>query len=238
MENEKIKINIQDISISFNNEVRYFREYLDFNNVMFLDRKKLLDKWLVEDIIENPNDESVLRAMYAYDKKKTPSFFYHSSIISIFSLLEFTLNRICERIIEDTKILLSLDDFSGSNIVNKARKFLLKIAKLNLTKLDKYWIPITKYQKIRNLIVHNNCNILIENLNNISESKDFILLSEFKGIEIDKESGYFIIIHQSVLDKFLDSVENFVQGILEILKNKDFRTFGINYEEELDELPF
>lgn len=194
--------------------------------------------------------------IYYNELKKLPTFNYNSSLISIYSFLEFSLKNICNQVQGKLYITISVDDISGSSYINTSKKYLEKIICINFKKVDKQWVEITKYQTIRNIIVHDNCSI-IHGEKDIKESKNYNLLMQFKKIEIEPNYGSFIIKNYTLLLDFVDIVETFLTHIINEIENKNFkslidhfpskpyRSFGYNKnnpfpvdEKPREDLPF
>src|SRR5688500_10447258 len=118
---EIITVDISAIQLKFKHDMEYFKEYIEFNKQKLEERRKILDTKFELDEKEDPNAVNVLIQIYNDDYTRIPAYFYHSSIISLFSLLEYSLNQICNEIILTTKVPLQLKDLAGSNIVHKAK---------------------------------------------------------------------------------------------------------------------
>ncbi len=156
-----VKIDLEGFKALLDHELTYLGEYFEFNSQMLKKRECDLEKCLEKDIQDNQAIEVHLRDMYHLDFIIIPSYFYHSSVVTLYSLLENSLNSLCLIIQEETNFIVGLNDLTGSNIVEKARRFLAKTASIDFEELDNDWMRITDFQKLRNLIVHNNSQIKI-----------------------------------------------------------------------------
>ena len=150
------------------------------------------------------------------------------------------MNTICEKIQIEVDIVIGLNDLAGSNIIQKARRFLSKFVNIEFDQIDKEWIRITDFQKLRNLIVHQNSHIK----NNSKE--DHKILAQFNGIKLEKDNSFFII-NADLLLEFLSRIEIFLINIYTQIENKSFRKFQLvkndfifdnEYDFDLDNLPF
>lgn len=230
-----IQIDLDDLKNKFHHEIDYFKEYVKFNNDKLSSRRAQLDVFLKQDIQENPDNEIFLRDIYYMDYIKLPSYFYHSSIVSLYSLLENNLNNICDKIQMDTGFVIGLSDLSGSNIIQKARKFLSKFAKIDFMIVDKEWLRISDYQKLRNLIVHQNSQLKSFDLSE-KESEDIKTTKKFNGIEIDKHSQIFYITKGEILLDFLALIEKFILSIISQIDDRRFEKFS--FVDIYGDLPF
>lgn len=218
-----IKIDLNDLKKKFKHELIFFKDYLKFNNEKLSQRQDQLNSYLQHDILENPDAEILLKEMYYLDFNKIPSYFYHSSIVSLYSLLENNLTSICDKVQSDTNLVIGLNDLGGVNIVQKARKFLIKFAEIDFSVVDKEWLRITDYQKLRNLIVHSNSQFKASDNNNGND--DFKIISKFKGIDIDNHNHIFYITNHDILLDFLKIIEIFIQNIISQIEVSSFRRF-------------
>jgi len=217
-ENKDIKINLDDFKVMFKHELSYIIEYFDFNLQKLEERKKELDNFLELDIQENPTLEYGLRGMYHLDYLKIPSYFYHSSIVTLYSLLENNLSFLCIKIQADTNLVIGLNDLTGHNLLEKARSFLVKVANIDFENVDKEWIRISDFQKLRNLIVHNNSQI---------KDRDSFekLLKKFNGIKTYELQNDFHIIDIKLIREFLSVIENFINKIILQIEERTFKQF-------------
>lgn len=235
-----IKISLDDSKYNFQHEISYFREYLTFNIEKLNIRKEQLDLLLNQDIQEDPDSEDFFKSFYYLDYIKIPSHFYNSSIVSLYTFFETNLNKICEKIQIEVDLVIGLNDLAGSNIIQKARKFLSKFVNIEFDQIDKEWIRITDFQKLRNLIVHQNSQIK----NNSKE--DHKILAQFNCIKLEKDNSFFIT-DAGLLLEFLSRIEIFLVNIYTQIEHKSFRKFQLvkndfifnnEYDFELDDLPF
>lgn len=228
-----IKIDLDDFKKQFEHEVKYLNEYFELNNSMLTRKKKELDLCLKKDIIENPEFEKHLKYFYKIDFIKIPCYFYHSAIVSLYSLLENNIKYLCETIQTQTNYVIELRDLAGFSVVEKGRLYLNKIADINFEKVNREWEQIKKLQKLRNLIVHNNAQTR-------SHEKDNKLLNEFKVIKIIEKD--FFITDVSLVYYFLKLIETFLNDISKQIEEKEFKMFSSATKpircKYLDELPF
>ena len=224
------KINTDEIRFTLIHEIKYFNEYFSFNENMIIKRNVELEQLLKIDIQENERDENLYRNIYDFDSLKLSSYFYHSSLVSLYSLLEKNLNQICDQVKKDVGFNIGLEDFAGQNIIKTSKVYLAKLVKIDFDKIDKEWIEITNYQKIRNLIVHQNSQLKSIETNHENQK----LIRSF-DIEIDNATHNFYIRNRIVIDKFLKIIEKFIFEILDQLSKKEIK--NIEFKED-DSSPF
>jgi len=222
------RIDLKEFEEQFKHELEYFKEYFQFNKEMFNSRKLKLDSRLKADIVQNPSLEVHFRYMYHLDFIKLPSYFYHSSIVSLYSLLENKLNSLCDIIQKETELVIGVNEIVGSNIIQRARKYLVKFADIDFSKVENEWQRIADFQKLRNVIVHNNSQIEISNSNK-DDNSTIKLLNKFKGVEIDKQDGIFLMTKIEILYEFQTIIEKFISMIIGQLSECDFMKFNKAY---------
>lgn len=224
------KINTAEIRSTLIHEIKYFDEYFSFNENMISKRNVELEQLMKIDIQENERDENLYRNIYDFDSLKLSSYFYHSSLVSLYSLLEKNLNLICDQIKYDVGFNIGLEDFAGQNIIKTSKIYLTKLVKIDFDKIDKEWIAITNYQKIRNLIVHQNSQLKYSEINHEHRK----LIRSF-GIELDNSTHNFYIRNRNIIDKFLKIIEKFIFEILDQLTKKEIK--NVEFKED-DSSPF
>ncbi len=236
-EDSKFKIVIENFRKRFNRELKYLNEYFELNNKMLNSRRNNLDLCLKEDIQKHPDQEYIFRDFYQIDYIKIPCYFYNSAIVSLYSLLENNINHLCEIIELESNLGIKLRDLAGSNIIDKGRLFLIKIGCINFEKIDKEWSRITDFQKLRNLIVHNNAQMK-------NPERDIKLMSKFKEVRtynINIENDFHIT-DISIVYEFLGLIENFIVSILNQIEDREFKKYefdsnSLQYNTH-DDLPF
>src|SRR4051812_48933325 len=112
MDTSVFKIDFENVKIKFEIEVSYFREYILFNCERLTERKKKLNVLMLQEIAETPENTLALEQIYDEEKLRIPSYFHHSTIVSLYSLLENNLNEICDIIVNKTDFVFKLNDIS------------------------------------------------------------------------------------------------------------------------------
>jgi hypothetical protein len=79
---------------------------------------------------------------------------WSSLFLSIYGNFESKINQICLFIKDKDKIELSLEDLRGSGLI-RAKKYLYQVAKYNFPITEDNWQCSEKYNKIRNILAHN-----------------------------------------------------------------------------------
>jgi hypothetical protein len=143
---------------------------------------------------------------------------YHkSSIIMIYSQIEYFFIKLCEELKVEINSQLVLKDLAGYGIIGTCLVYLEKVVgiKINERLKDKFLI----YQKIRNNIIHDNSSIIEVEGKQIKQ-----VLSQFEGAYIEDENRYYIN-NISIFEQFKKDTENFIESIEgEVEKQIGFKT--------------
>ncbi len=140
-----------------------------------------------------------------------------STFLSSYSLFEFYFKSFTKLYKDYFELKISVEDLGGSNYINKSKLYLEKVIELNLEKLNSQWNEITKYQKIRNKIVHNNGKM------NENDEKLVIQLCRIDGISIEK-SGTINITDKIFIISFWDLFNEYIEGIIKLTIDKVKKT--------------
>ncbi|CAK2051176.1 hypothetical protein [Vibrio crassostreae] len=105
-----------------------------------------------------------------------------SELISAYTILENGLNKVCEIFEENIDNPIKLSDLSAHGIIDKSKKYLEKVAKINFPcGDDTAWVDIQLIQQIRNVFVHNEGVVKSGNKQLIS----YIIKSPFLELKPD-----------------------------------------------------
>jgi len=188
------------------------KDYLDKSQDMIkVLQKELKDKY---DAWESKNKSS-LRGPDAFDVFEIEimtigeydSILNNSTFLAIYSIFETEFLNICLYCQKTEGLKLGPKDLNGKSYIDQCRKFITKLLKVNLDRLNPEWELIQKYRKVRNLIAHGNGKIQESTQNLI----DFI--DRTNGIEYDRDEKIVRIISIDFLKNFIDLLSNYLVGI-------------------------
>lgn len=135
-----------------------------------------------------------------------------SVFLSSYASFEHYLKNMTKLYKEYFELKIGVDDLSGRNYILKSKKYLEKVIDLNLTGTEKNWNLITKYQFVRNKIVHNNSNVG-------EQSADFInQIEQMDGISIS--DGKIILTNKDFIISFWKLVDSYTSKIFQVTRNK------------------
>lgn len=154
--------------------------------------------------------------------------FRNAQIIQLYSFLEITLKRGCDRFSLFKKTEYKVDDLKGNNDIDKIKKFLKQSVKVDFSKLNPEWQFIDNFRQVRNLVVHHKSiiknrdveNNKDKNFNNILNfSKGRFQLKQYTSLSNKHE---IIFDNPIFLNEIILNIKNLIQKISlnEYVKNK------------------
>jgi hypothetical protein len=213
------KIDLSSFIKKTNFEIKYLKIYLESSTKSFGFREGALEEKMMMDIEEAPDNESFIFDLYEKEIGKLSSYFYHSSIVLIYTFLENTLYNICLIIQLETGSPLSYKNLAGNNIIKKSKDYLQIVAGIQFEQVNKPWDRITQFQKLRNDIVHQNSTIS-GNDESTKRQNETKLRRMFSKIEFDGDD--FFLKDSSVPLEFIDLIDKFLQFIYEKVESTSF----------------
>lgn len=80
----------------------------------------------------------------------------YALFLRYYASFESHLKAICERFAQTGSLPLRLSDVSGDNFLNKANKYLTRVARCEPLDKHRLWNDVPAYSWIRNAIIHND----------------------------------------------------------------------------------
>ena len=224
-------VNTHEIRNNFEYEIKYLKKYFVLNNISVESHKQELERSLLLEIELDPSKESTLNDFYQKEIQLITSYYYHTSIVLVYTVLENTLTKICSQIQIDTNNLFSVNLLGSRDNIGKTKNYLELTTRLEFKKIERIWPRIGQFQKLRNIIVHQNSTFK-------DESDATKLKNMFKNIVLSTNNKDFFISNHTLIDEFIIKMEKLVKVILEDIESK---MFEINPRENIDQtndLPF
>lgn len=129
-----------------------------------------------------------------------------STLVSVHSFLENSLNSLCRHLYARRTYPVKLDDLRGEGIV-RAKNYLEKLAKVDFIALNGEWSHLMTFNKIRNCIVHCEGDIKSSNststLQDIVDNNHSLTLRDDRYINVEREYVDFCI---TKTEEFLDKL--------------------------------
>lgn len=185
-----------------------------------------LENAIEHDYESGPLDFAIdgLAEEYHSVSKTFPHNFRASFFIQIIAFIEFELKEICEHHHKVCNTDFSIDDLRGSNEIEKAKLYLSNSCNVDINKLNPEWNFIQVAKEIRNLIVHQQGELIANGskrtkkiLKFISQ-KDYIKLDLKKivinGELVDGENGTINICDKKANKELLDVTKTFFTRLL------------------------
>ncbi|MFZ1291292.1 MAG: hypothetical protein WAR79_14440 [Melioribacteraceae bacterium] len=204
-----------------NNSYQYVLE-VDFQLDSFREYIKLTEKTVENDIKEKIKaydrflkEASDAEIEYLHDfeeheiKIHTRKLYYHSLFISLYSFLERKMYQLC-RLAEEHQTL-KIKDISGDGIF-KYYKYFKKVLGINLDGLNAEWTEITKYNKLRNRLVHSQTNTIENGDNNkelirtLQSINNLVVIDKGDSLEFEITDKELLMTFCSIINKFLNDV--------------------------------
>ncbi|MEH0835404.1 hypothetical protein [Pectobacterium cacticida] len=208
---EDKKLNIEHLSKKFQYEIKYLEEYISFTEDLANIKNTQLIEKMYTDTELAPENESIIQHIFENERKYLLSYYYHSSIVLIYSVLEGILSDICDEVKKITLAKFSHADLSGGNLIKKTKNYLEITSDLDFSLISGEWAEIGKFQNLRNIIVHQNSNFT-GNAPSIEKQKKSIS-NNFPDIEISEDGNRFYILDNKLLLRFIFLVKAFVLKI-------------------------
>jgi hypothetical protein len=178
-------------------------------------------------LYEFRHDERALYQNYIYDEyirsnEILPRIQWYSQYLIIYSTFEHILNELCKIVQRRSSFTLSFKDINGNGI-ERSKNYLTKVAGVKSPFQEPSWERAKLLSKIRNIIAHNDGEILLNPNNNKDLSTQ---LAKEEYLELNKiipEDNYAQIVLSS------EFIRNSISELSKVLYN-----IG-NYELYCDE---
>ncbi len=223
------QLNVQILEERFAYETRYLKKYFKINESSVKKHKEQIEISLLKEIKENPDKESQLNDFYENEIRIITSFYYHSSVVLVYTILENSLTQICYFLNSNTGNDFPIDSLGKRDNIGRAKEYLQLTTQLDFVKIEKVWPRICQFQKLRNLIVHQNSTLK----NSADKEK---LEKMFSPSQLSFDEKRFYILDETLVLEFIAKMEILIEEILNDIKSK---IFIIEKNESIkDDLPF
>ncbi len=143
---------------------------------------------------------------------------YNSMLLTIYSLFENELVRLCEysAAIQSSRLLPK--DLYGKNFIDQCQRYIENVLEVELAKLKTEWDEITKIQKLRNSFAHNN-GILKEGNR---DPTTIAFINNTNGLSLNGETFKIKIKNDEFLIYVIDKLVKYLDSVIdEIIKKKE-----------------
>lgn len=198
-------------------EMKSFNEYIVDSRKSIQKQQRLFKKKIDERINSSPDGVEEIYDWYADEyfqyNEFYPTTFHNSTLISLYSFFEFNLKHICFYLHRIQKFKIKPKDLAGENYIEKSKKYLTLVVGVDLSDLDPIWNELTKFQQLRNCIVHNNSNIKQKD-QKISTHPLYQFIIKNPNLQLNENKGTFIINNDQLLLDFSDTIKKYLLSIL------------------------
>lgn len=215
------KINLDVFKNRTEYELRYLKNYIVDIGEAISDKAAVLEGNIFSDLDSNPDDEEILLELFQKELFKLKSYFYHSSLVLVYTLLESSFSNLCSEINEFTNSRLIVKDLSDNNLIRKSLKYIELICDVDLKKEKKLYDRICEYQQLRNQIVHQNSKVKGNSIEALAKNAKILSIS-FSGIEINGNSWEFHILSNDLIIELVQIVEDFIYIAIEKIESQVF----------------
>ena len=173
MDLETFKQHTKKVESFLQDEVKAFEKYAREHTADW-------DEYERAEYYENSSDH------YWELSKVYPNIQRKSELISIYTILENTINRICLVFESSIDNPVKMKDLEANGIIDQARRYLEKVVRLNFPNEHASWKEILKIQQIRNSFVHADGYVKTGNSDLIKyiNSSNYLKLKSNNSIEI------------------------------------------------------
>ena len=202
---------LRNFQIGYDFRFDPIKAYLESTQEMIRDQEKGLEKkfneWN-EKHAEMP-DAFDIYEMEILNSSEFPNILNKSIYLTIYSMFENEFNKLCEWCQHAEDLNLEPKDLKGRNYIGQCRSYIIKVLNVNLDNLNEQWEKIGKYQKIRNVIAHNNGIVKQGN----TEIRTF--LNNKEGVSIEQKTSEIQISSVQFLNELIDHLVKFLNNTIE-----------------------
>lgn len=145
--------------------------------------------------------------------------FYNSLLTTTFSFLEYALVEYCRMLENYIEVDIEpYHSYKKNKGIDKSKAYLKEAFEINISD-EKEWSELKTYGKVRNLIIHNDGNIINNSTKELIEQEDYKELSKIKELDIT-ETGYIHIKEVDYIKTLLNKSTSFLISVIEITEKK------------------
>lgn len=142
-----------------------------------------------------------------------------SAIILTHSELEGNLRHICDSIGRLQNKKIRLDDIRGQGHIDQCKNYLEKVFDIDFSQQKNEWEEIFAFNRLRNIIAHQNGVLTIKQDQKVQQTPDFKTLSKINNIVIS-DFGQVKISSEKTVKQFIKASRTILSNVCEELKRK------------------
>jgi hypothetical protein len=140
-----------------------------------------------------------------------PVFLRGSALVTIYSMAEIKLNKICQLIEQRDLLTISVDKVKAEDqSIRKAKKYLTDVAHITFPNSPE-WQNLLYYQVLRNCVVHNKGII-----NHTTRNNHLMLIHKLPGLDFMRifgKNSSRIILYQEFGENMIDNIRSFFEQL-------------------------
>ncbi|BDS11484.1 hypothetical protein [Aureispira anguillae] len=154
-----------------------------------------------------------------YDKT-FPKYTFNPLLLSIYGYFENWLRKLCDIDSRKGFSKIKVSDLAGRNYIEKSKTYFQKVAEIDLSILNEKWQRVKEIQKIRNLIAHNESNIVKNKSKPIHEQPTYQIINGDENLALDLQNGDFHIMNKTFLLEAISLVQEYLNEVIEKLSKR------------------
>ena len=131
-----------------------------------------------------------------------PQYQKQSYLLMLVSLFEDYLNQLCNSLHFENNFCCSLKEYNGSGM-ERAKRYLVKIAKISVPTGIESWNQIIDARDIRNIVAHN-----AGHLDKESHKKQLKIVNKSPNLDAEEYARAHLNIKQAYLFEVIEAMEN------------------------------
>lgn len=171
-------------------------------------------------ILVECEDDNQFLEFQAFLRGLTSFFYYNSLILSIYSLFEFSFKQVCLFLHTSYYPEVTFDENNKNDIIGNCNKYIRKTVLTGKSdrQINIFWEEITQVQKLRNLLTHQNGN-LVKQKNDVSAHPNYKQFAKDKRLFI-AANGQVYIDDDEYIRSFLKNTQLYLNKVIELEKQK------------------
>ena len=215
-------------------EMDFFKEFVSINDLRISKEQERINEVIRIEKHFNFEIEHLIDEMYQDEIdihfESFPKLYYNSMLVSLHSFIEYHFTMIVKLTQKKTEKKIKLKDINGLNQIEKCKKYLWLVFEISLEDLNKEWEILKDISKLRNIIVHNNGNLIIEDDLPINKQKEYSLVKKYQKMIFVNKINYLIILDDKLLVLFINHIESFFESLINKIESNDFRELDEDYK--------
>ncbi len=106
------------------------------------------------------------------------------------------------------------------------------IFEISLDELNKEWEIIKDIFKLRNIIVHNNGNLMTDDDLPIEKQKEYSLVNKYQKMIMINYMSYVVIVDERLIFFFIENIDAFFKKLIKKIESNNFRELDDDFKWE------